>query len=216
MSHSFNSKLDIISRIKKGLAQGDLPIPYSEIELEKEHQIYKQIDKPLDQYFEEKFSALGGYFMRCNNYTEIIEQLILLCERQEWKSLFCTDSVLLELLKNIQNLDLEITQNNDGRADVCITNCEALIARTGSFLMSSHQKYGRTSSIFYPNHIVIAAYQDLVKDIEDGYQLLIDKYTDTLPSMISIQTGPSRTADIEKTLVKGVHGPKDTYCILLK
>jgi L-lactate dehydrogenase complex protein LldG len=41
------------------------------------------------------------------------------------------------------------------------------------------------------------------------------KYRDKLPSQISFATGPSRTADIEKTLVVGVHGPKEVYCFLL-
>jgi L-lactate dehydrogenase complex protein LldG len=41
-----------------------------------------------------------------------------------------------------------------------------------------------------------------------------EKYGVKLPSMISFATGPSRTADIEKTLVVGVHGPKEVYCFL--
>ena len=41
------------------------------------------------------------------------------------------------------------------------------------------------------------------------------KEADVIPSMISYATGPSRTADIEKTLVVGVHGPKEVYCFLV-
>ncbi|HYE54693.1 MAG TPA: LUD domain-containing protein [Chitinophagaceae bacterium] len=41
------------------------------------------------------------------------------------------------------------------------------------------------------------------------------KYGDKLPSFFSFATGPSRTADIEKTLVVGVHGPKEVYCFLI-
>jgi L-lactate dehydrogenase complex protein LldG len=41
------------------------------------------------------------------------------------------------------------------------------------------------------------------------------KYGNKMPSMVSFATGPSRTADIEKTLVVGVHGPKEVYCFLL-
>ncbi|TAF92879.1 MAG: lactate utilization protein B/C, partial [Bacteroidetes bacterium] len=36
------------------------------------------------------------------------------------------------------------------------------------------------------------------------------------PSMVSFAAGPSRTADIEKTLVVGVHGPKQVYCFLVE
>ncbi len=42
------------------------------------------------------------------------------------------------------------------------------------------------------------------------------KYQGNIPSMISLTTGPSRTADIEKTLVVGVHGPKEVYVFLVE
>jgi L-lactate dehydrogenase complex protein LldG len=52
-------------------------------------------------------------------------------------------------------------------------------------------------------------------DIADGIDALFEpgkKY----PSMVTLATGPSRTADIEKTLVVGVHGPKEVYCFLIE
>ena len=42
------------------------------------------------------------------------------------------------------------------------------------------------------------------------------KYKKNLPSFITLATGPSRTADIEKTLVVGIHGPKEVYVFLLE
>ena len=47
-------------------------------------------------------------------------------------------------------------------------------------------------------------------------QFMKDKYGQQLPSVISLATGPSRTADIEKTLVVGVHGPKEVYLFLVE
>jgi L-lactate dehydrogenase complex protein LldG len=54
-----------------------------------------------------------------------------------------------------------------------------------------------------------------VYDIKDGLQLIKTKYGANLPSLITLATGPSRTADIEKTLVVGVHGPKEVFCFLI-
>ena len=45
--------------------------------------------------------------------------------------------------------------------------------------------------------------------------MLKRKYTDGIPSMLSLATGPSRTGDIEKTLVVGVHGPREVYVFLI-
>jgi L-lactate dehydrogenase complex protein LldG len=52
-------------------------------------------------------------------------------------------------------------------------------------------------------------------DLKDGFKLLKNKYGAQMPSMITAITGPSRTADIEKTLVLGAHGPKEVFVFLL-
>ena len=98
--------------------------------------------------------------------------------------------------------------------DVAITLCDHLIARTGTIVLSTNQLSGRTSSVYAPIHICIAYTHQLVFDIADSLQLFKDEEAH-LPSMISYATGPSRTADIEKTLVVGVHGPKEVYCFLV-
>jgi L-lactate dehydrogenase complex protein LldG len=100
-------------------------------------------------------------------------------------------------------------------ADVSITICEVLIARTGTLVLSSAVSSGRTTSVYAPVHICIAKVSQLVYDVKDAIVFLQTKYGGQLPSMISFATGPSRTADIEKTLVVGVHGPKEVYCFLL-
>ncbi|MEI9808448.1 MAG: LUD domain-containing protein [Bacteroidota bacterium] len=65
-------------------------------------------------------------------------------------------------------------------------------------------------------HICIAYTSQMVYDLKDALQGVKDKYGDKLPSLISFATGPSRTADIEKTLVVGVHGPKEVYLFLVE
>jgi L-lactate dehydrogenase complex protein LldG len=54
----------------------------------------------------------------------------------------------------------------------------------------------------------------VVYELDEAIQLMKEKYGIHLPSLITFATGPSRTADIEKTLVVGVHGPKEVYCLL--
>jgi L-lactate dehydrogenase complex protein LldG len=69
--------------------------------------------------------------------------------------------------------------------------------------------------VYAPVHICIAYTDQLVYDIKDALQLVKDKYPQ-MPSMVTLATGPSRTADIEKTLVVGVHGPKEVFCFLVE
>ena len=97
-----------------------------------------------------------------------------------------------------------------------ITGCEFLVARTGSILMSSAQQSGRTTSVYAPVHICIAYTDQLIYDIKEGLERVKKKYRDGFPSLVTLATGPSRTADIEKTLVVGVHGPREVYCFLVE
>jgi L-lactate dehydrogenase complex protein LldG len=69
--------------------------------------------------------------------------------------------------------------------------------------------------VYAPVHICVAYTSQLVYDIKDGLERVKEKYRDNLPSLITLATGPSRTADIEKTLVVGVHGPKEVYCFVV-
>jgi len=95
-----------------------------------------------------------------------------------------------------------------------ITGCEYLVAETGSILVSSAQQGGRRLFIYPPAHIVIASKKQVVLSLEDGYAALSEKYQNNLPSQILLITGPSRTADIEKTLILGAHGPKELHVFL--
>jgi len=97
-----------------------------------------------------------------------------------------------------------------------ITGCEFLIARTGSVVVSSASLSGRQMNVFPPVHIVLAHISQLVNLPEDALIAMQEKYGITLPSTISTITGPSRTADIEKTLVLGAHGPKEFIVFLSK
>ncbi|HMJ47418.1 MAG TPA: LUD domain-containing protein, partial [Ferruginibacter sp.] len=99
--------------------------------------------------------------------------------------------------------------------EASITGCEYLIARTGTIVMSAAQLSGRTASVYAPIHICIATANQVVYEVKDGLQSLKDKYGSGMPSFITFASGPSRTADIEKTLVTGVHGPKEVYCFLV-
>ena len=92
--------------------------------------------------------------------------------------------------------------------EVGITECDALIAQTGSVLITNKSAGGRALSVLPPHHVVIARRDQLVADLPAAFALLRSKYGENYPSLISFITGPSRTGDIERILVLGAHGPK--------
>jgi L-lactate dehydrogenase complex protein LldG len=99
--------------------------------------------------------------------------------------------------------------------DLAITSCECIIARTGSIVLTSHQGFGRVVSILPPNHLVVVRRGQIVFDLGEAIRYLQTRHGRFWPSMMSIVTGPSRTADIEKTLVLGAHGPKRLLVLVL-
>jgi L-lactate dehydrogenase complex protein LldG len=119
-------------------------------------------------------------------------------------------------------LGLDVYRTDDGYAsarlescDAGITECDALVAQTGSVLLTSRSAGGRALSVLPPHHVVLARRAQLVGDLYEAYELVKRRYTPGFPSMIALVTGPSRTGDIERTIVLGAHGPKKLTVLCL-
>lgn len=199
-----SAKENILKKIRQALSN---PVPLPFPNSEGSHSVYQPAHDELDIIFAEEFIKLQGKFSYCANEAELINQIQLLISQKTWTKVFCKEEKWKSHFNNTEDLS---------NCDAAITSCEYLIARTGSIVMSAAQESGRTTSVYAPIHICIAYTNQLVYDIKDGLQLIKEKYTNALPSLITFATGPSRTADIEKTLVTGVHGPKEVYLFLVE
>lgn len=91
---------------------------------------------------------------------------------------------------------------------VGLTECDALVAQTGSVLVSSRSAGGRALTVLPPHHVVLARRDQIVAGMPEAMAMVRSRYHPRYPSMISLITGPSRTGDIERILVLGAHGPK--------
>ena len=205
---------NILSKIRKGLGGQPLPMPFPAVEKES-GPVYPVVGHAPEEIFAEAFIALGGKFIFCENEQQLIDNIITLNATRDWEQLLCSDQRLLKLFKNNKIDILSPADPKNESADACITGCEMLVARTGSIMLSSAQQLGRIAPVYYPVHIVFAYANQIVPDIEDAFTALKKKYGNDLPSMINLATGPSRTADIEKTLVVGVHGPGEVFCFFV-
>jgi L-lactate dehydrogenase complex protein LldG len=207
---SSSAKEGILSNIRKALVHpSEQPFPG----LEKVDFQFESPEADLAVLFAERFTSLLGKFSFCENEEDMVQQIDALASEKGWVDVYCSDSNIRSAISSFGFN--RFTDKPLGEADVSITKCEVLVARTGSFVLSSVESSGRTTSVYAPVHICIAKTSQLVYDVKDALNFLQKKYGDHLPSMISFATGPSRTADIEKTLVVGVHGPKEVYCFLL-
>lgn len=205
------SKENILKRIRKALSH-PTPIPFPRSEGSESMFRSSQQEKEIE--FAEEFSKLQGRFIYCINRQELAFQLGSLVKKMDWQKVYCLEDEIWQAA-GPQLSDRRVKQDV-ANCDVSVTGCEFLVARTGSVVMSAAQQSGRVTSVYAPIHICIAFTSQVVYDIKDALQQVKEKYGTKLPSLITFATGPSRTADIEKTLVVGVHGPKETYVFLVE
>ena len=144
----------------------------------------------------------------------MFDELKSILEQKNITPLFCAAE---SIQKQLHEHYIEFQSNEDDflKMEAAITYCEYLIAEFGNVLVSS-QFSGRRKNVFPPIHIVIANTNQIVDSLENALIKLEKKYTTDYPSLISIITGPSRTADIEKTLILGAHGPKELIVFVVE
>ncbi len=166
---------------------------------------------PPVELFCKNLEEVKGVARRVKNEEELLGALQTLIASRGWKTLACPES---ELRKKLSRLKPETVSDLPAHAEVAITGCEYLVAGLGAAVVSSAQAGSRQLFVFPPVHLILARQSQLVETLDEAYQLLIGKYGNNLPSLITTITGPSRTADIEKTLILGAHGPQELYVFI--
>ena len=205
------SREKILKRVRDALIEKtEAPYPI----IDQDSSVYKEITEPLDVTFAEALVKIAGKFVYCESedeFTAILKSFIL---EKNWGVLFCQDSKIHQLLK-MGGIPYESNPEAILQARIGITRCEYLIARLGTVMVSSRQSPGRRITVYPEIHLVVGYTSQLVPDLKQALSNIKKKYRNNFPSMVSMITGPSRTADIEKTLVMGAHGPKEFYVFLI-
>lgn len=105
------------------------------------------------------------------------------------------------------------------RAGIGITGVDYAIAETGTVVLVPRAGLSRLVSLLPPVHVAIVRPEEVVEDLDDLFALRRLAYyrgEGDMGSYMNFITGPSRTADIEQTLVVGVHGPKEAHMVILE
>ncbi len=163
--------------------------------------------------FAKNASDLKATFKLVKDEAELAAELKSLSVAEQWQRAATHTGSLAQAQAKALGLPTIVT--NDGydkheleKCDVGISECDALIAQTGTVLVTSRSSGGRALSCLPPHHVVIARREQMVADLPAAMALVKQRYGGNYPSMISFITGPSRTGDIERILVLGAHGPK--------
>lgn len=171
--------------------------------------------------FAERAADLRATFARFPTRDALIGHVAKLAQDEGWQQIATHDNELNLAACNATTAECTLIARGYDRealaaCDAGITRCDALIAQTGSVLVTSTTSGGRALSVLPPHHVVLATRDQLVPDIVAGYERTQQTHGPAWPSMVSLITGPSRTGDIERTLVLGAHGPQRLTILLLE
>lgn len=206
----------MLARIRTALATGPAPQPPQPDWAAPVHPPLPPA--ALAETFAANFQRIGGEFFYCETRAQLGPALrAWLAERlPEGQQFYVWEPALQDLLTAAEVPFQPTEADFKEQAAVGLTSCEALVARTGSLVVAPATASGRRLSIYPDQHVVLARPSQAVAEIGDALRAVQVRYGSEMPSMLSLTTGPSRTADIEKTLVLGAHGPRRLTLFLLE
>lgn len=155
---------------------------------------------------------------------EYVEQIAL---KREAKNVIASDDKVVEGLRLETRLDKNgiryVTEASEAdfrliaiAAGIGVTGVDYALADTGTLVLQAREGQARSISLLPPVHIAIVKPDQIVSGLDDLFQLLRVESNQELGSAVTFITGASRTADIELTLVVGVHGPQELHVVIVE
>lgn len=169
--------------------------------------------------FEARLRAVGGTLHRVQSADAALTALLAIAAGLGARELAHSDDPLVvDLARRAAALDgLSAFDGSRDRARLLrcplgLTGAQLGIAETGSLVLCSSDERHRETSLVPEVHVALLRRSRLVATLGEALERA---YAGAAPALVTLITGPSRTADIELTLVVGVHGPRALHVLLL-
>ncbi|MCK4764952.1 MAG: lactate utilization protein [Candidatus Aminicenantes bacterium] len=124
-----------------------------------------------------------------------------------------------QLEKSCRTAAVELSRELDRdvieKAEVGISEFDLSIAASGTIVQDASGLHARLVSMLPPVHIALAGTASLVGTFPEALDVIENVYGEEMPPYLSFISGPSKTADIERVLTIGVHGPKKLIVIFI-
>lgn len=183
--------------------------------------------EPWDS-LQKELEALSARFHRVESLEQFPQVLGEVIKEHQVKSALCWEHPLLERIgvkQVLQEAGVELFDPQEpygfvqesSRIDLGITAVECAIVESGALMVKASQGRPRAASLLPPVHVAVLTARQRVRTVGDLVPIWREWLSSEgrLPSAIHLITGPSRTADIELTLVLGAHGPKALHVVAL-
>jgi L-lactate dehydrogenase complex protein LldG len=188
--------------------------------------------------FKEEFERVGGVFHRVRGRAEVASEIAGIAGAVGASRAVAWDSKLLrfDARARVETASLTVMMAEEShetadaarrehldaaaRSQIGVTGADLVVAETGTVILLSGSGRPRSTSLLPATHVAVFDASQLVESLEQVGVFLEAWHADPARSMtgamINFITGPSRTADIELTLTRGVHGPKDVHAIFVE
>jgi L-lactate dehydrogenase complex protein LldG len=209
------AKADILERIRSALGprDGDRIAEYRAIARGYRRTGTLGADARIELFISRLQHYDGGIF-RCDRAALAETIAAALCERSK-RRLIVPSGFPREWLPTgfefvaDENLDYQDLDRSEG----VLTTCTVAIAFTGTIVLSHSPSEGRRALTLVPDyHLCVVEGEQIVETVPQAF----DRLREVKPSLITTISGPSATADIEMTRIKGVHGPRTLDVIVVE
>lgn len=218
-----NARDKILQRIRSSLSQPgrnsvvvpEIPEIYPKTELKSE---------VLQLRFAESLTGLSGECFLCPSVEAAAERFSALAQEQGWNTFSSTEHPLLWDVAQfpretfyLGEADGETDKNRLSQIPVSLLFPQFLLADTGSAVMLNRTAHERLSTYLTPACVLVAKTSQLREHLPAVWSEIARQTRDgSVRGEYVLVTGPSRTADIEKITVLGVHGPKKVVALLIE
>ena len=217
---------------KAGPLRGE-PVPSASSDLD---QLVSAIRKDCEQrrgelieQFESELTRVGGRFHRATTVESAFQYIEQVASARQAKTIVAWETQVIDdidLSGKLGEKRLEVLTESADRefiptaavSDVGVSGVDFALADTGTLVLLARKGQARSISLLPPVHIAVMKPEQVLSGLSDLFPLLrgeAEAEGRDLSSAITFITGPSRTADIELTLVVGVHGPLQLHVVLL-
>tara|TARA_B100001245_G_C22758999_1_gene367308 strand:- start:182 stop:742 length:561 start_codon:yes stop_codon:yes gene_type:complete len=174
--------------------------------------------------FQKEIEKIGGKATKVSTMEELLKVIDNISLRNNSKIIAMTDLKTYEkdIEKNLTSNGLKVIKTKSSKieiikeADIGITLAEIGISDSGTIGISFERNIDLAVSALPYIHIVILNSEKLVNNLFDAYEYIDNNIKKNDKRTISLISGPSKTADVEQILIKGVHGPNELHVIIVE
>jgi L-lactate dehydrogenase complex protein LldG len=181
----------------------------------------------LTERFQSEMIRIGGRIHHATNAQSVCEYIEQVAEAAGARTIICSNRRVADEFGIANRLGAkgiaviaDPSQSdivtNAARSEIGVTGVDYALAETGSLVLVARPGQPRSVSLLPPVHIALIRPEQIIRGFDELFDLLRADFEATgAKSAVTFITGPSRTADIELTLVVGVHGPQQLHAVLV-